>query len=516
MTHRWLIGTGVVVALAIALTVIATAGHDSLALNGIIYVDADAPGPTHDGSTWDYAFTTLQPALDAAGPGTQIWVAEGIYTPTEEYGGSGDRYKSFQLINGVAIYGGFDPTLGVVDFGDRDWEAHATILSGDIGTAGDSSDNSYHVFYHPDGTDLDSTAILDGFTITGGNANDDFGSASQGGGMHNYGSSPTLTNCTFYANLASTNGGGMYNSSSSTALTNATFERNSALIGGGVFNYSSSPTLVNCTFEGNTATDGGGMRNSESSPTLTDCTFVDNSASNHGGGMYNGSLSSPMLTGCTFSANSAGDGGGGMLNWSSSSPTLMNCTFIGNSADGGGGMCNVNYSSPTLTNCIFSDNWADYGGGMYNANNCSPVLTNCTFYINSATSLGGGGIYNYDSEPTVTNSVLWGDNPDEIANSNLFLSPLVTHSDIQGGYDGEGNINADPLFLDPYSWDLHLGPNSPCIDVGDNGAPALPLYDFDGDDRLRDGDGDGTAIVDMGVDEALWYPVYLPVVLRNH
>jgi hypothetical protein len=117
--HRLLIA-GLVLALAAALALTAAGRQPSLAADGIIYVDADAPGPTHDGSTWDFAYTDLQDALADADPGQQIWVAEGTYKPSVEYGGSGDRYRSFQLKNGVALYGGFDPSLGDVAIEDRD------------------------------------------------------------------------------------------------------------------------------------------------------------------------------------------------------------------------------------------------------------------------------------------------------------------------------------------------------------------------------------------------------------
>ena len=129
------------------------------------------------------------------------------------------------------------------------------------------------------------------------------------------------------------------------------------------------------------------------------------------------------------------------------------------------------------------------------------TLTNCSFDENEA--VVGGGIYNNWSSPTVTNCVLWNDLPDEINNTNG-SSPVVTYSDIQffsGTYPGTGNINADPLFVKPTSYDFHLQQGSPCIDTGSNSALALSTTDFEGDQRILDGDNDGTATADMGVDE---------------
>ena len=81
--------------------------------------------------------TDLQTALNWAVAGSEIWVAEGIYTPTNEFSPGDPRSATFQLKNGVALYGGFDPTVGDVGWADRDWVNNVTILSGDIGAAGD-------------------------------------------------------------------------------------------------------------------------------------------------------------------------------------------------------------------------------------------------------------------------------------------------------------------------------------------------------------------------------------------
>ncbi|MBN1192064.1 MAG: DUF11 domain-containing protein, partial [Dehalococcoidales bacterium] len=317
--------------------------------------------------------------------------------------------------------------------------------------------------------DVSSETKIDGFTIT-------HGKSSDGGGMRNENSSPVVTNCTFSGNWVKYGGGGMCNISSDTILINCTFSSNSADCGGGICNYSSDPALTGCTFSGNSAGhDGGGMYNNDSSPTATSCAFSGNSTY-EGGGMYNNS-SDPTLTGCTFSGNSVYYSGGGMFN---------------------------NYSTPTVTNCIFSGNSANHGGGIFNVSS-GPTVTNCTFYGNSAEYCGGGLYFyaNHELYPAkVTNCILWDDIPDEIY--NLDTTPTVSYSDVyqnSGIYTGTGNINSDPLFVDPDNGDFHLQYDSPCIDSGTNSAPSIPAEDFEGDGRILDGDGDSTATVDMGVDE---------------
>ena len=184
------------------------------------------------------------------GWGRNIWVAQGVYYP----GSPINRTATFQLVKGVALYGGFAGAETTRE--QRDWSARQTMLSGDIDhndvtaggvvtdTARISGSNAYHVV---SSAGVTTTAVLDGFTITGGNANGSDFLHRQGGGMYNDGSSPTLSNVTFSGNRASYNGGGMsnYNYSNPT-LSNVTFSGNSASYnGGGMFNNVSSPTLSN-------------------------------------------------------------------------------------------------------------------------------------------------------------------------------------------------------------------------------------------------------------------------------
>ncbi len=402
----------------------------------IWYVDKDNTG-AEDGTAWGTAYTTIQPAIDAAydDSGGEVWAAEGVYDEQRD-----NDTGSVIMRESVHVYGGFagDETAR----GERDSETHITTIDGSTARAGQPA---YHVVVGAD------NSTLDGFTISGGNA----AGTRHGGGMYNDGSSPTVTKCTFTGNSAGWNGGGMYNcSSSSPTVTNCTFTGNSAEGGGGMGNYQSSPTVTDCTFADNWADEnGGGMSNVQSSPTVTNCTFTDNAAYHQGGGgMYNYHSSSPTVRNCTFTRNSAGDEGGGMYNDYYSSPTVTNCMFAHNSTFyqyGGGGMYNYYYSSPTVTNCTFVGNSvAWYGGGMYNGAS-SPTVTNCTFMGNSA-GWYGGGMINYGSSPTVTNCTFMGNWASLGGGGGMYnggSSPRVTDCTFMGnsadGYGGGGMYNLD-------------------------------------------------------------------------
>ena len=465
------------------------------------YVDASASGAA-TGNSWSDAYTTVQDAL--ADPGcTEIWVGAGVYYPDEGAGQTNDnRASTFQLRNGVALYGGFAGTE--TSRGQSDPATNVTVLSGDIDqndttdangvvtdTANIHGNNAYRVVT---GSGTDNTAVLDGFTITAGQANGVFPD-NAGGGMYNDAGSPTLTNVTFSAN-SGTYVGGMYNESGSPALNNVIFSDNSADGAGGMFNFQSSPTLNNVTFSNNSATRyrGGGMYNyHNSSPALNNVTFSDNSAADDGGGMYNES-SSPALNNVTFSNNSAGDNGGGMVNTSSSSPTLTDVTFSNNSAaDNGGGMYNYS-SSPTLTDVTFSRNSAAEGGGMYNENS-NPALTDVTFSDNSVSDYGGG-MENYQhSNPTLTN-VTFSDNSADLGGgmfNYLWSDPTlnnVTFSD-NWAYVAGGMLNIQGS---PTLNNVTFSRNSAQYGGGGmynlyNSSPALNNVTFSGNSASNNGGG---------------------------
>ncbi len=408
------------------------------AAGAVFYVDDDAD-LGGDGSSWETAYKYLQDALydSALTGGDTIRVAAGTYTPDKDEGGNvthTDRTATFQLVNGVELYGGYAGVPGP-NPDKRDPNTYVSILSGDL--AGEDepnfvnySENSYHVV---NGSNTDSTAVLDGFTISSGNANGDE-TNRLGGGMFNDNGSPVVTNCSFTKNTTTDFGGGMYN-------------------------YYSSPTVTNCIFKDNHSGDyGGGIENDfYCSPMVTACTFSNNTAPN-GGGIDNFINCNPTVIDCTFNNNSATIGAG-MANWGSN-PTVTECIFTGNSATDSGGGLYDNDSSPTVTNCIINDNIATLdGGGMYNYRDASPILTNCTFSGNVSGQYGGG-IYNHgDSSPVIVSCILWGDTAPlgaEIYNHDVTSVPAVNYSDVQGGWEGTGNLDSDPRFADPENGDFHL------------------------------------------------------------
>ena len=195
---------------------------------GVWYVNANLQSSSEHGTSWSQAFTSLQSALAVAEAGEIIWVAAGTYYPDS----GTDRTASFELVEGVTILGGFggDET----NINERDWQANPTILSGDIGTINNISDNSYHVVIGGD------DAILDGFIIISGNANGS-GTNNRGGGIYNFNVSPTIKNCSILGNNAE--------------------------YGGGMYNDACMPQIVNCIFSGNTSSaDGGAMYNNQANP----------------------------------------------------------------------------------------------------------------------------------------------------------------------------------------------------------------------------------------------------------
>ena len=263
--------------------------------------------------------------------------------------------------------------------------------------------------------------------------------ASRGGAMRNTASDPTVANCSFLGNTA-VEGGGMHNTGpSAPVVTGCVFLGNSAdAHGGGMFSTAAANAVVaNCTFTANVAGgDGGGMHNFNCDTTVSNCEFTDNHAA-QGGGMAN-RLGSPVLDACTFDGNTAGTGGG-LYNLGASSPIVRHCAFSGNLADGGrGGGIHNQSCSPELIGCIFVDNWAADGGAMSNDQASSPQIDGCSFIANTAEQLGGGVFSRYGGVPLVT--------------SSAFTSNTAGSA---------GGALASVLFAEPSVWDSLLCGNEP-------------------------------------------------------
>ena len=252
--------------------------------SNIVYVKADASG-ANNGTSWGNAYNDLQNALASGTSGSEIWVAAGTYKPSS----ATDRRATFNLQNGIAIYGGFNGTE--TSRSERNWVTNISTLSGDLNSNDNNnidtddptrSDNSHHVV---SSSNTDQSAVLDGFLIVAGNANQ-AGVDGLGGGVYNNNSSSTINNITFRNNSAN-NGGGMANQNSSLLVSNSVFNSNSANNnGGGIYNNNSRLTVKNVTFNGNSARNGGGMANAtNSNPLISEAVFRNNSA-NHGGGMH--------------------------------------------------------------------------------------------------------------------------------------------------------------------------------------------------------------------------------------
>lgn len=320
----------------------------------------------------------------------------------------------------------------------------------------------------------------------------------------------SLKKCTFEGNSAQGSGGALDCDDTNIVIEDCSFVANIAIgEGGAVFLISGTSGEINdCEFSGNRSESWGGSLSVRDGPIrLSDCFFNDNNAARGGGGVYINSRGLEFRN-CSFTQNRAEEDGGAILAAPTNDLVMLGCIFTGNSAGGrGGGLSFLQGIRQTVTNCLFTDNQADEGGAI-NCNFAVLSIINCTFTLNSATSGGGAALSSFESNVDVTNVILWGDFGTSEIQTRRGAEPIVTYCDIQGGYPGEGNIDADPKFVDPVNGDFRIDDRSLCIDAGDSSSvPSGVSTDLDGNPRFHDDPGTpdtgrGPApIVDMGAYE---------------
>ncbi len=426
----------------------------SFAVAQVVYV---TPGGTGDGSSWINATSDLQEAINTY-DSSEVWVAAGTYTAQyfPAFSSSSDsldeKCKAFYMRNTVEIYGGFVGTE--TDRSQRDPKTNVTTLSGGY--------TQYHVifnqgYYSP----IDTSAVLDGFTISGGNAAFYY-THLNGGGMYNSGASPTIRNCRFYNNKAG-----------ATSHPGA---------GGGMANVNiASPIIENCSFENNSAKSGAALYiNDSSSPRIIKCQFLSNTGGTSGEG---GAIK--------INANATSD----------SKPVIKNCVFKNNSSGDGGAIFTVySKAKPLILNSVFYKNYAEHrGGAIYTLSSTNEmIIINCSFSENSAQETTGG-IHCDVASPKIINTILW-NNRQKADNKirNLSGSPSFSYCCFNESYSGTGMISEDPKFADDM---LVLDFGSPCIDAGSSES----LYDFYTGDNNDSTDYYGyprmTGNIDMGAHE---------------
>jgi len=452
-----------------------------------IYVDAGMSGG--DGTSWATAYGDLQDALASAASGDEIWVKNGTYFPTTGI----DRNVYFQVPSGVKLYGGF---IGnETSLAGWNPAASTTILSGDIGTPGDSGDNSYTVVYT---RDVSSGTQISGFTIEEGNADQGSNALQEeksGGGLFNSHSSssavssPSLSFVTFKDNYALEQGGALYSDGNSTiSIFESNFISNTANNSGGALyvgangsGESSTLSITESYFEDNSAHFGGAIYNSANGGDITiyikSTRFTKNrtvDAGSVGGALYSfvkssSSTSYLQIINSIFDENTSNSSAGAVYSLTSDFATgttdIINSTFYKNSANVGGAVYqNESTFSEGITNVynsIFSENTADSFNDIFNLSgtngNSTPppppssptiVVRNSLFAETDCNDLGS-----FDSNETLD-------------------------------CDGSSVFSSNPAFIDKGAGNFALTTASDAINVGDNALlPGSIADDFSGNPR---------------------------------
>ena len=295
-----------------------------------IYVDTDATG-LNNGANWANAFNSLQDAIAISIPGDKIWVAEGVYRPTT----GTSRSATFQLPNGVEVYGGFNGTE--TNRHQRNWQSNLTILSGDIGVQGDLSDNCFHVVRM---SSMGEDYFLDGFVIESGNANG--GSLNdEGGGITIQGANSAVVQNCWLRNNFGNDGGGVHIRSvpNNVVVQQSIFQNNQGGNGAAIY-FANDPAIRSCLFvQNNAANDGIVFAEQNASLVLNNCTFYLNNLQTSGAHVIDGQGSGAnwLITNSIFWFNSHPNQVAAIYNQGSNALVshciLQNAAYTGNQSE---------------------------------------------------------------------------------------------------------------------------------------------------------------------------------------
>jgi parallel beta-helix repeat protein len=404
----------------------------------------------NDGSSWGAAKRTVQAAIDTAvAAGGEVWVAAGTYP------------ERISLHSFVYVYGGYAGHETQRD--QRDWSANVSVLDGN---QGGSVVTAVSI--------VPGVSTIDGFTIRNGTGTLVV-STQYGGGIYCYFGSPTIANNVITANNpASGQGGGIYCLSCSPLITGNTITGNT---GSGVYcDYDAAATIANNTILGNSGYSGGGIQSGSATVKVVNNSISDNVAEVYGGGFYGNAA---LLVGNKIAHNRAVNSGAGIYG-SSLSGTIANNVVVGNTVTGPSG----------------------YGGGIY-CGNGSPPITGNTVVGNAASA--GGGIYLSASSATITNTIVAfnssgvckaGSGTLTLRNNCVFGGGAYDYSGLADPTGTNGNIRVDPKMAGPAYGNVHIQPDSPCVDSGDDSVVQASWTDMDGQARTQGGH------VDIGADES--------------